>query len=141
MNTQITVAVTISAPVEKVWEIFNNPADIMSWNTASAEWHTPKSENNLKVGGTFSVRMEAKDGSAGFDLTGTYTEVIPSERIAYTMEDGRKVEVSFESVDSDNGPATKITETFDAEIVNQLELQKMGWQAILDNLKAYVENK
>lgn len=125
----------IDDPVEKVWQYFTEPDHIKAWNNASPDWHSPRVENDLRVGGRFNTRMEAKDGSEGFDFTGTYTEVVPEERIAYAMDDGRKVEVVFEETEG----GTRVTETFDPEDENPIEMQKEGWQSILDNFKRYVE--
>jgi uncharacterized protein YndB with AHSA1/START domain len=133
--TKITVSARINAPIEKVWKLWSTPEDIMRWNSASEDWHTPSATNDLRTGGTFSSRMEAKDGSFGFDFGGTYDEVREHELIAYTMGDGRKVSVRFEN----DGQQTTVTETFDAEGTNPIEMQKNGWQAILDNFKRYVE--
>lgn len=135
-KTPVTVEVTVKAPVKKVWKYWKEPAHIMMWCYASDDWHTPRSENDLRVGGRFLSRMEAKDGSAGFDFGGEYDEVEENKRIAYTIDDGRKVSVSFSGDDKE----TRVTETFDPEDVNSLEMQKNGWQAILDNLKKYTEN-
>jgi uncharacterized protein YndB with AHSA1/START domain len=137
MSNKITVESTINAPIKKVWESFTNPEHITQWNQASDDWHSPRAENDLRVGGRFNFRMEARDGSAGFDFTGVYTEVVPHKQISYTMDDGRKADVIF---DEKNG-GTKVTTTFEAESQNSLELQKSGWQAILDNFKKYVEGK
>lgn len=134
-KTIITVTATINAPVEKVWDYWSQPAHITQWNQASDDWHTPHAENDLQAGGKFVSRMEAKDGSFGFDFWGLYDEVIPHKHIAYTMGDGRKVKVDFEN----QGNATKATENFEAESTNSVELQKNGWQAILDNFKKYTE--
>lgn len=134
---KVTVSATINAPVEKVWTLWNTPEDIMQWNTASPDWHSPKSENDLRVGGTFSTRMEAKDGSFGFDFGGVYDIVDEYKHIAYTLGDERKVEIFFSS---ENGQ-TKVVETFDAESTNPVEMQQGGWQAILNNFKKYAENK
>ena len=135
-RTSITVETNVNAPVEKVWETWTDPSHIMEWNSAIDTWHTPRAENDLRVGGKFSARMEAKDGSIGFDFGGTYDEVVHHKRIAYTMSDGRKVEVDFQP----NGSQTKVIETFDAETENSVELQRDGWQAILDNFKKYTES-
>lgn len=139
METQnqstITVKATIEAPIEKVWEFWAVPEHITKWNQASDDWHTPRAENDLREGGTFVSRMEAKDGSAGFDFGGTYDEVKKHELIAYTMSDGRQVEIRF----SEDGNATRVTETFDPEEANSREMQQSGWQAILDNFKKYAE--
>ncbi len=137
MAQTITISARINAPVEKVWEFFTDPKHIMAWNFASPDWHAPRAENNVVVGGRFVSRMEAKDGSAGFDFGGTYTEVEKNKTLAYTMDGvDRKVHVSFESVEG----STQIEETFDAETENSLERQRQGWQSILDNFKKYVES-
>lgn len=132
----ITVETTINAPAEKVWAAYTQPEHIMNWNTASPDWHTPKAENHLKVRGKFVYRMEAKDGSFGFDFGGIYDEVKINEVIAYTMGDGRKVKVTFSAVEG----GTKVVVDFEAETENSLEMQKGGWQAILDNFKKYTES-
>jgi uncharacterized protein YndB with AHSA1/START domain len=138
-NTQrITVEATVNAPIETVWKCWTEPKHITQWNNASDDWHTPHAENDLRVGGKFLSRMESRDGSMGFDFVGTYQEVIEYKMIAYTMEDGRKVEITFVSED---GKTTQVTETFDPENENTLELQKTGWQAILNNFKNYVEQQ
>ena len=131
----ITVEVVIEAPLETVWTMYTEPDHVTKWNAASEDWHSPKAENDLREGGAFNYRMEAKDGSAGFDFTGTYTAVVPREHIAYTMDDGRKVEVTFAS----EGDGTRVVTTFDPESENPPEMQHDGWQAILDNFKRYVE--
>ena len=136
-KNSITVETTIKAPVHKVWKCWTTPEDITQWNSASDDWYTPRAENDLRKGGKFSSRMESKDGSMGFDFEGIYDEVKPNELIEYTIGDGRKVKVVFES-DRDE---TKVTETFDAENTNPEEMQRSGWQAILDNFKKYVESK
>jgi len=133
--TKITVETTVKAPVEKVWKIWTLPEHITKWNAASDDWHTPSAENDLRVGGQFKARMEAKDGSFGFDFGGTYDDVKTNELIEYTLGDGRKVIVHFTA----NGNETKITETFDAENTHSIEMQQGGWQAILDNFKKYAE--
>jgi uncharacterized protein YndB with AHSA1/START domain len=131
----ITVEATVSGPVQKVWDTWSNPEHITKWCNASDDWHTPHAENDLREGGKFLTRMEAKDGSFGFDFWGVYDEVKPNELITYTMGDGRKVKILFAS----DGGITKITETFDPETTNPIEMQKGGWQAILDNFKKYTE--
>lgn len=133
----IHIETSIESPVEKVWKAYNNPEDIQQWNQASPEWHCPKSVNDLRVGGRFIHTMAAKDASFQFDFSGTYTEVIPEEKIAYTMDDGRKAIVEFIH---DRG-FTKMKIDFDPENENSLELQKDGWFAILTSFKDYVENK
>ncbi|MGP7817909.1 SRPBCC family protein [Niallia sp. 01092] len=136
-NVKITVETTVKAPVEKVWKYWTEPVHITKWNNASDEWHTPFAENDLRVGGKFLSRMEAKDGSFGFDFSGIYDEVKLNEVISYTISDGRKVKITF--IDQEN--ETKINETFDAETINSIELQQQGWQAILDNFKKYAEQQ
>lgn len=133
--TNITVENTVNAPVEKVWKYWTSPEHIIHWNNASDEWHTPFAENDLRVGGKFLSRMEAKDGSMGFDFSGVYDEVLTNELIAYRITGGRKVKIIF----SAQGDQTKVVETFEAENENSIELQRGGWQAILDNFKKYTE--
>jgi len=133
--TKITVEATVKAPVEKVWQFWSGPEHIMQWNSASPDWHTTRAENDLREGGKFSARMEAKDGSFGFDFGGIYDTVKANQLIESTLGDGRKIVTSFE----DNGNETKVTETFDAEGTNPIEMQRGGWQAILDNFKKYAE--
>ncbi|TRZ41266.1 SRPBCC family protein [Robertkochia solimangrovi] len=136
-SNSITVQTQIKAPVDKVWEYWTTPEHIINWNNASDDWHTPKAEVDLKVGGRFTSRMEAKDGSFGFDFGGEYTEVTDSAFIAYVMDDGRHVSITFDS----EGGETTVTETFDPENQNPLEMQRQGWQAILDNFKKYTEKE
>jgi uncharacterized protein YndB with AHSA1/START domain len=134
-KTVITVENTINSPVEKVWRYWTEPSHITNWNNASDDWHTPWAKNDLRPGGHFSCRMEAKDGSIGFEFGGVYDQVREPEYIAYTMGDGRKVNIHF----TPNGNSTKVTESFEAEETNSVELQKGGWQSILDNFKRYTE--
>jgi len=134
--TKVTVEATVNAPVEKVWKTWSEPQHIKQWCAASDDWHAPKAENDLKTGGTFSTRMEAKDGSFGFDFGGVYDNVKKNELIEYTMGDRRKVRVAF----TPSGDTTKIVETFDAETTNPVDMQRTGWQAILDNFKKYTES-
>ena len=131
----ITILAIINAPVSKVWQYWTEPSHIIKWNSASPDWHTPSAENDLWEGGKFSSRMEAKDGSMGFDFGGTYDKIINHRLIQYTLGDERKVEIHF----AENNGQTEITETFDPETTNTIELQRTGWQAILDNFKKYVE--
>ncbi|HWD88479.1 MAG TPA: SRPBCC family protein [Mucilaginibacter sp.] len=135
-NTIITVESTVNVPVEKAWDVFTNTKHIPQWNHASDDWHSPSAQNDLRPGGTFSYRMEAKDGSFGFDFGGTFVDVKPNELLSYTIGDGRKVENVF----TKEGGATKITVTFEAENQNSVEMQKGGWQAIMDNYKKYAES-
>lgn len=132
----ITVETTVNAPVEKAWAFWTSPDHITQWNNASDDWHTPHAQNDLRTGGRFLFRMEAKDGSMGFDFGGVYDEVIPEHEISYTIGDGRKVNVRF--VPDDN--RTKVIETFEAENTHSLEMQQAGWQAILTNYKNHVES-
>ena len=132
----ITVETTVNAPVAKVWDAWTNPDHIVKWNHASDDWHSPRATNDLRIGGKFTARMEAKDGSMGFDFEGTYGEVKPNEYLEYTIPDGRVVKVSF----TDKGDATSVVEQFDAENVHSAEMQQAGWQAILDNFKKYTES-
>jgi len=131
----ITIESTIKAPVEKVWKFWSLPEHIIKWNNASDDWHTPRAENDLRKGGKFLSRMEAKDGSFGFEFWGIYDEVKTNELIAYTLGDGRKVTVQF----AGNGKETNVVSTFEAEETNPIEMQRGGWQAILDNFKKHVE--
>lgn len=132
----ITVKTEIEAPIEKVWECWTDPKHITNWNFATDEWYCPTAKNDLKEGGEFVWRMEAKDGSMGFDFTGTYQQIENEKSISYKMSDGRKVEISF----SNEGNKVKLTESFEAEGTNADEQQRAGWQAILGNFKKYVES-
>jgi uncharacterized protein YndB with AHSA1/START domain len=140
MNTAekvtITVEATVNAPIEKVWNLWTNPEHIINWNNASDDWHTPRAENDLREGGKFLARMEAKDGSFGFDFGGVYDKIKTNELIAYTIGDGRTVNVSF----TQNGNTTKVTEIFEAENTHSIEMQQGGWQAILNSFKKYAES-
>jgi uncharacterized protein YndB with AHSA1/START domain len=131
----ITIETLVKADLNTVWAAWNNPDDIKQWNAASDDWHTTQSAVDLREGGKFSARMEAKDGSAGFDFEGTYTRVVVPQLIEYRMEDGREVRVKF--TESDGG--VRMRESFDAETENDPEMQRQGWQAILDNFAKYVE--
>lgn len=135
-GTKITVEATANAPVAKVWKTWNTPEDIMQWNAADPSWHSPNSENDLRVGGTFKHRMEAKDGSFGFDFGGVYDKVELHREISYTLGDGRKATTLF----TEQNGKTHIATTFDAETENDPEYQKQGWQAILNNFVKYVES-
>jgi uncharacterized protein YndB with AHSA1/START domain len=135
-NKKITVQTTVRAPLEKVWKYWTSPEHVKNWNNASDDWHTPSAKNDLREGGEFTYRMEAKDGSMGFDFGGVYESVKEHKFISYKIGDGRAVTVSFDN----SGSETIVTETFDAEQVNSEDLQRSGWQAILDNFKKYTEN-
>ncbi|GGF93613.1 SRPBCC family protein [Paenibacillus abyssi] len=134
-KTRVTVQAVIQAPVEKVWRYWSEPEHITKWNQASETWHSPRSENDLRVGGKFLTRMEAKDGSMGFDFGGVYDVVMQHEQISYTLGDGRKVDITFVN----QGNETKVVEIFDAESTHSIEMQQAGWQAIMDNFKRYSE--
>jgi uncharacterized protein YndB with AHSA1/START domain len=126
---------TINAPLEKVWELWTNPEHITKWNFASNDWHSPSAENDLKVGGSFKYTMAAKDGSVSFDFAGVYDAIEKNKTIQYTTADGRKVSVSFQ----ENNGGVKIVQWFEPESINSHELQRGGWQAILNNFKAWAE--
>lgn len=133
---KITVETTIDAPIEKAWKLWSEPDHIKHWAFASSDWHAPKVENDLRIGGKFLTTMAAKDGSFGFDFTGTYTEVKEHETIAYAMDDGRKVSIAFSARDG----KTQVVESFDPESEHPEEMQRGGWQSILDNFKKYAES-
>lgn len=133
---KITIKATINAPIEKVWKYFTEPEFIKQWNNASPDWHTPAACNDLTVGGKFSYTMAAKDGSFSFDFEGIYDDVQENKYIAYSLGDGRKVDIIFEVV----GDTVEISETFEVESQNPIEIQRGGWQTILDNFKELVEN-
>ncbi len=135
-TTTITVQATINAPVEKVWQYWNEPQHITKWCQASDDWHAPYAENDLKTGGSFKTTMAAKDGSFSFDFGGKYNTVEENKLIEYTMEDGRKVSIRF----SQENKTTNVIETFDPEQTHSMEMQQQGWQAILNSFKNYVEN-
>jgi uncharacterized protein YndB with AHSA1/START domain len=132
----ISIGTTVNAGIEKVWELWNTPEHVAQWNNASPDWHTPKAENDLRNGGKFNYRMEARDGSFGFDFWGTYDEIQPNKLIRYTIGDGRKVETNF----TGSGDSTEINTVFEAEGTNPVEMQRTGWQSILDNFKKYAES-
>lgn len=134
-SEKIEVRVIITAPKDKVWSHYTLPEHIMKWNRASDAWHTPHAENDLKAGGKFLYRMEAMDGSSGFDFSGRFDEIDPMNYMAYTLDDGRKVDVVFREGDDE----TEVIQTFAAEDSMSMEVQRRGWQAILDHFKAYTE--
>lgn len=135
MSEVITIETTVNRPIERIWETWNEPRHIIHWGFASDDWHVPAAQNDLRVNGTFNYRMEAKDGSEGFDFSGVYTEIVPNKRIAYVLGDGRKVSIEF----TEAGNATKINQSFEAENEYPPEYQKEGWQSILNNFKNYTE--
>lgn len=132
---QITIHTLVHAPLERVWAAWTTPKDMMSWNAASDDWHCPSVTIDLRAGGEFHARMEAKDGSFGFDFGGTYTEIIPLKEVSSVLGDGRRIEVLFQSTDA----GVEVTETFEIEDVNSAEMQRQGWQSILDRFQKYVE--
>lgn len=134
--TSITVETLVHAPVEKVWKYISGPEHITHWCQASDDWHAPYADNDLRIGGRFKTTMAAKDGSYSFDFAGTYTDVKDLQYYAYKIDDGRFVELKFVR----EGDGTRVIETFEPESMNSLEMQKGGWQAILDNFKKYTEN-
>jgi uncharacterized protein YndB with AHSA1/START domain len=131
----ITVTSTIEASIEKVWDAWTNPTHITQWCQASDDWHAPYADNDLRMDGTFKTTMAAKDGSFSFDLEGVYTKLDLHKYIAYTLTDGRNVEITF---NNENG-SVNIIESFDPESQNSHELQQQGWQMILNNFKKHVE--
>lgn len=133
---KIRIETTVTAPVPRVWQAFTTPPDIVQWNFASDDWCCPSAAVDLRVGGAHKARMEAKDGSIGFDFEGVYEEVIPKRAITLAMSDGRKARTTFEPA----GTSTRVTTVFDAESENSVDVQRDGWQAILDNFKRHVES-
>lgn len=131
----VQVETQVQTTLPKAWDSWTQPSAITQWNYASEEWHCPKATNELSPGGRFNWRMEAKDGSIGFDFSGTYDQIAPLESIAYTLDDGRSARVRF----VESGEGVTVSHAFEAEATNSIEMQKMGWQAILDNFKRYVE--
>jgi uncharacterized protein YndB with AHSA1/START domain len=136
-NQRITIDTTIGAPVERVWEAYTTPADITQWNFAADDWCCPSAEADLKVGGAYKARMEAKDGSVGFDFEAVYEEVDPNRALTMAMSDGRKARTTFQPA----GEGTRVTTAFDAEDQNSIDMQRDGWQAILNNFRDYLEKQ
>ena len=134
---KITVETVVNAQLKDVWNAWSNPDDIRQWNSPADSWHTTRSAVDLREGGKFSARMEAKDGSAGFDFEGTYTRVVPNRVIDFKMSDGREVNIEFD----ERAGSVAVRETFDAESENSAEMQRAGWQAILDNFARHVEKR
>ena len=131
---KISVETTVAAPLEQVWRAYTTPENIKQWNAASDDWHTTNAKVDLRVGGAFSSRMEAKDGSVGFDFAGTYTRVVEPRLIEYSFGD-RTAQVEF--ADSPSGVSVRVT--FDSEPTHSIEQQQQGWQAILNNFRRHVE--
>ena len=136
-KAKVLVSTWVDASIERAWECWTDPRYITRWNFASPDWHCPRAANDLRVGGAFSARMEARDGSFGFDFAGTYTAVVPRERLEYKLGEERSVRVTFAS----DGVGVRVDEEFDAEEENPIEMQRSGWQSILDNYKACVESR
>lgn len=134
-STKVTIQATLSAGRKKVWDYYTQPQHITKWNFADPSWHCPSASNDLKVGGKYIARMEAKDGSFGFDFEAIYNEVVDGEKFNFTMPDNRVVDVNFKEL----GEKTEVIITFDAEMENPVEMQRAGWQSILDNFKRYTE--
>lgn len=132
---KITVNTLIGRDRDQVWQAYTRPEHIVNWNFATTDWHCPKVESDLRVGGTYLARMEARDGALGFDFKAVFDDIVPQEKIVYTLEDGRKVSTVFEAVDG----GTQVTTVFEAEDQNPVDMQKAGWQAILNHFKAYTE--
>ncbi|MCY4017927.1 MAG: SRPBCC family protein [Chloroflexi bacterium] len=136
MSERIAIEAVVNRTRSEIWSLFNVPEHITQWNFASDDWCCPRAENDLRVGGRLCFRMEAKDGSFGFDFEGVYDQVAHESKLAYTMPGGRKVETSFEDLEE----RTKVRTVFDPETENPVDMQRMGWQAILDNFKKYAES-
>ena len=136
MSERIQIEALVDRPPADVWALWNEPEHITNWNFASDDWCCPSAENDLRVGGRLCYRMEAKDGSFGFDFEGVYDEVVDYARIAFTMPDGRQVQTTFEAA----AESTRVATEFDAEAENPADMQRDGWQAILDNFKHYAES-
>lgn len=137
MHQKITITATINAPIEKVWQYWTEPGHITKWAFASDEWEAPSAQNDVRVGGRFVTRLQATDGSQGFDFSGEYTEVIMHGKISYILDDERKTVTVFETVED----GTKIISTFEMESENPEETQRAGWQAILNNFRKQVEQE
>ena len=135
-SKKVTVQVIVNSIVENVWKCWTTENDILKWNHASDDWHTTKVVNDLKIGGEFSYRMEARDGSFGFDFGGRYDAVVEQKLLGYILGDGRKVIIEFKT----NNQVTTVIQTFDAENENPIEMQQAGWQSIMNNFKKYVES-
>ena len=136
-TAKITIQANVAKDAATVWECYTNPKHVVNWNFASDDWHCPTASNDLRIGGKFSARMEAKDGSWGFDFIAVYKEITPGKSYTYIMEDGREVNLLLK----DLGDTTEVTVTFDAENENPVDMQQQGWQAILNNFKAYTEKQ
>lgn len=136
-TNMVTVHVLVRKPIGKVWKYWTEPEHIVNWNFASDDWHTSQADSDLRDGGSFCYRMEAKDGSMGFDFEGVYNHIVTNSRIVCTLGDGREVSIDFVDIDGH----TEVIESFEAEKTNPVELQRTGWQAILKNFKKYAEEE
>lgn len=134
--TKVNISTKVNCPLKTAWESYTDAKHIVNWNFANDDWHCPSAENDLRVGGKMKSRMEAKDGSFGFDFEAVYNEVQPLKRLVYTMGDGRKVEIEFMEENS----TVTVAVSFETESVNDIELQRSGWQAILDNYARYTDS-
>ncbi len=134
-TTKITIQAVVAADRQKVWNCYTQPEHITKWNFATDTWHCPAASNDMRVGGKYLARMEAKDGSFAFDFEAVYNEIVDGEKFTYTMPDNREIQVSFEQTDD----KTRVTVTFDPENENPVDLQRSGWQSILDNFRKYAE--
>lgn len=135
-SNKITIQTTVSESSKKVWDYYTQPEHITKWNFADPSWHCPSASNDLRVGGKYTARMEAKDGSFGFDFEAVYDEISEGEKITYSLSDNRQVNVIF----TNQGDKTEVTVIFDAETENSIEMQRDGWQSILNNFKIYTES-
>lgn len=133
---KITIHAVVDAPIQKAWEMYTDPDHITQWNFASDDWCCPSASNEMEIGGTYTARMEAKDKSFGFEFVATYTDLTPGKSFTYVMEDGRAVTTSFEAIGNNK---TEVTTVFDAETENDVEMQREGWQSILNNFKKHAE--
>jgi uncharacterized protein YndB with AHSA1/START domain len=136
VSNKITVQAVINKDIDFIWKLWTEPEHITQWNFASDDWICPTASNDLQINGTFTYRMEAKNGSMGFDFSGKYDQIEYGKKIVYSLEDKREIEIAFSTVNQ----KTEITETFDAEKTNPLEMQRAGWQSILNNFKKYAES-
>ena len=134
-TTKITIQAVVAADRQKVWNCYTQPEHITKWNFATDTWHCPAASNDMRVGGKYLARMEAKDGSFAFDFEAVYNEIVDGEKFTYTMPDNREIQVSFEQTDD----KTRVTVTFDPENENPVDLQRSGWQSVLDNFRKYAE--
>ena len=136
MKNRITIETTINKPVVPVWNSWTDPKHVINWNFATDEWHCPKATSDFNEGGHFSYTMASKDGKMAFDLEGVFDMIQPMKRIEYTLSDGRKVSIIFEKISEQQ---TRVEQSFEPESINDPEMQRLGWQAILNNFKKFTE--